>query len=114
MRYTSKKFLSSSPDETGTLIVKIETQRVRDMTEWSIKNPSMSASLIFRACYGEPVAIDFDIGSHKSLSKRNEKIDLIIDELVAFKKQMNEAWNSYSRDLKFKAKELGVKVKDHD
>ena len=106
MRYTSKQFLSPCAGETGSVVVSVETPRVKDMYRYGDQfQPNMSAGVSFRACHGEPVHLDFDCQDQKSFEKRQAKINLMIDELTKMRGQMTEMWYSHLRDVEFRNKE---------
>jgi len=112
MRYVSKRFLSDAAHETGSMISMIETPLIKDMYAWgdgeNVK-PNLTAELAFRACYGEPVKLEFSAHDIKSFHKRIEKLDLMINELNKMRDQMTEMWYSHLRDCQFKEKEIADK-----
>lgn len=110
MRYVSKRFLSDSPDETGSMVLTVETPLIKDMYNYGngIVKPNMSGELTFRACYGEPCKLDFSCHDQKSFHKRIEKMDLMVNEMSKMRDQMNEMWYSHLRDCKFKEQQIAA------
>ncbi|WKV20509.1 hypothetical protein 16Q_116 [Pseudomonas phage 16Q] len=106
MRYVSKQFLSPAAHETGSIVCTVETPRIKDMSDWgSGAKPSLHASVGFRACYGEPVSLEFNCESQRAFEKRQDKLNLMIDELTKMRDQMTEMWYSHLRDVEFKNKQ---------
>lgn len=110
MRYISKNFLSPCAGETGSVVVEVTTPRVKDLYLYgsgkdAIINPDMEGTLTFRACYGEPVKLDFNCCSQKDFEKRISKLDLIIEEVTKMRGQMTEMWYSHLRDIEHRMKE---------
>jgi len=116
MRHISKQFLSPCANETGSMVCQIETPLVKHLhaynydymgnkADMTIK-PDMDASVMFRACHGEPVRLEFNCNSQKDFEKRLTKVSLMIQELEDFRRQMGEMWYSHLRDIEFKMTEL--------
>lgn len=110
MRYISKNFLSPCAGETGSIVVEVTTPRVKDLYVYGSGaeakiHPDLDATLSFRACYGEPVKLDFNVSNQKDFEKRIAKLDLIVDELSKMRGQMTEMWYSHLRDIEFKMKQ---------
>lgn len=103
MRYVSKQFLSPAAHETGSIVCTIETPRIKDMSDWGGgAKPTLHASVSFRACYGEPVNLELNCDNQRSFEKRQDKLNLMIDELTKMREQMTEMWYSHLRDVEFK------------
>jgi hypothetical protein len=108
MRYVSKQFLSPSADETGSMVVQVETPLVKNLhVGYQGKiTPDLEAYVQFRACHGEPVKLDFCAYDQKSFEKRLTKVSLMIQELEDMRRQMTEMWYSHMRDIEYKTQEL--------
>lgn len=107
MRHTEKRFLSDCAGESGTMMTSVETCRVKDMTEYSVKNdPSISAGIQIRDCNNRPVNLDFDAWGEKQFFKRLDKLDGMIAQLQRMRTQYHEMWYSHLRDIEFKKAEL--------
>lgn len=106
MRHISKKFLSNTFHESGAMICQVETERLEDITSYEVDRPSMEASVIFKGCYGEPVTLDFSVRNDKSFGERLEKVNLMIDELLMFRNQLDYGWKTYMQDIATKRKEI--------
>lgn len=106
MRHISKKFLSNTFHESGAIICQIETERLEDITSYEVDRPSMEASVMFKGCYGEPVTLDFCVRDDKSFGERLEKVNLMIDELLMFRNQLDYGWKTYMQDIATKRKEI--------
>jgi hypothetical protein len=103
MRYTTKNFLSPSPEESGSIICKIETQRASDVkgNQWVIQQGGhMSASVRVADC-SQHVYLDFDATGQKSFEKRVMKLDKMIDDLQAMRHQYIAMWENHIRDIKW-------------
>lgn len=98
MRYVSKKFLSDSPDEFGSIACTVSTMQVKDMNEYNVKHPSISGTVRIADCSND-VQLDFYAQSPKAFIKRLEKLDTMIGELTKMRKQYVEMWESYQRDI---------------
>lgn len=105
MRYVSKKFLSDNIGEGGSMICEVESPRPEDLTEYTMEHPSVDASVILRACYGEPVALDFTIRSEKGLIDRVKKINTMIEEMCKFRESLAGAWLLLKDDIAVKQEE---------
>ena len=110
MRYVSKKFLSPCAYESGSIIAFVETPLVKDIHDYTIRNPQISASLTLRACYGEPIKFEFDVskseGGGDTLQKRLDKIDMLLDEITKFRSQVENGWNNHIRNVEFRKEQL--------
>lgn len=89
MIYCSKRWLSKRNDETGSMVCRAITPRLKD--RYGERN-SVEASIVVRSCYGEPCELDFNIYSEKGLQDRLDKLDTMIAELVEFKAQLPGIW----------------------
>lgn len=97
MRYIKKAFLSDDYHESGSMVVKCETPREdKEKSELDEiiheSNIYVDASVTIRSCYGEPVSLDFSFSDEKGYAKRLDKIDLMIDMLCEFKRQLGIHW----------------------
>jgi len=102
MRYTSKEFLSPSPYESGSIITSVETPLTKDICEYTIKqDPRMSAKIVMRACYGEPIELDFDVNGTRGFEKRLAKIQKLQDEIEKFKTHFVKGWENHLRNYEF-------------
>lgn len=111
MRYVTKEFLSPSPDESGSVICTIKTVQVKDFTSYgySIREGGhMSASVRIADC-SDHVILDFDVNGQKGFEKRTAKLDKLIGELQAMRKQMGEMWASHQRDIEYWKRTEGAK-----
>jgi hypothetical protein len=107
MRHTEKRFLSDDAGETGSMVCTVETARVKDLTEYSIKSdPHISGGIQIRDCGGRPVNLDFDAWGEKQFFKRLTKLDEMIAQLQRMRVQYHEMWYSHLRDIEFKKKEF--------
>lgn len=102
MRYVEKKFLSDSPDESGSLFVSIDTPLVKDIGTWAINNGgSIGCSLQLRDCHKQ-IVLDFCADGQKQFEQRLDKMDGMIHSLQQMRKQYHEMWWSHQRDIEFK------------
>lgn len=92
MRYLSKQWLSPAHDESGSMIIKASTYPKEELWRSYAERPVIDAQVIFRACSGEPVYLDFDIRGEDTLEKRKEKVTLMIEELTEFRNQLDILW----------------------
>ncbi|ATN92833.1 hypothetical protein QGX11_gp070 [Pseudomonas phage PPSC2] len=107
MRHTEKRFLSDCAGETGTMVCTVETMRVKDMDEWTVKRePYISGGIQIRDCGGRPINLDFDAYGKKNVEKRLDKLDQMIAQLQRMRVQYHEMWWSHLRDIEFKKAEL--------
>lgn len=107
MRHTEKRFLSDCAGETGSMVCKVETTRIKDMNEYTVKNdPYISGDIQIRDCGGRPVNLDFDAHGEKQFKKRLDKLDGMIAQLQRMRVQYHEMWWSHLRDIEFKKSEL--------
>lgn len=107
MRYVVKEFLSDSPDESGSVICKVMTDRVKDIHSYShcVRSGGyMNSSLRIADCGGH-IILDFDCTGQKGFDKRKAKLDKMIDILQAMRKQMDEMWSSHLRDIEYAKKQ---------
>lgn len=99
MRYSSKEFLSPSPYESGSIITLVETPLVKDIDEHMLENdPRMTAKITMRACYGEPIELDFDVYGESGFEKRLAKIDKLQAEIEKFKSHFVSGWRNHLRN----------------
>ncbi|WYN05010.1 hypothetical protein ISREJYDI_CDS0044 [Pseudomonas phage UNO-G1W1] len=101
MRHTEKRFLTEDAGETGSMVCTVETVRVKDMTEYSTREPQISGNIQIRDCGGRPVNLDFDAWGEKSWKKRLDKLDGMIAQLQRMRTQYHEMWWSHLRDIEF-------------
>lgn len=101
MRHTEKRFLTEDAGETGSMVCTVETVRVKDMTEYSTREPSISGNIQIRDCGGRPVNLDFDAWGDKQFMKRLDKLDNMIAQLQRMRTQYHEMWYSHKRDIQF-------------
>lgn len=106
MRYSTKNFLSSSPDESGSLICKVETSLASDISDWTIRNGGQINGSVRVADCSQYVILDFDAVGQKSYEKRLSKLDKMIEDLQAMRHQYVAMWENHLRDINWK------KVKD--
>jgi hypothetical protein len=107
MRHSDKRFLSDDAHETGSMVCTIETARVVDMDEYSVKREAhISGSIQIRDCNARPVNLDFDAWGEKQWKKRLDKLDGMIAQLQRMRVQYHEMWYSHLRDIEFKKAEL--------
>lgn len=112
MRHTEKRFLTDDPGETGSMVCTVETIRVKDMDEWTVKRePNISGNIQIRDCGGRPVNLDFDAWGDKQFKKRLDKLDGMIAQLQRMRTQYHEMWWSHLRDIEFKKAELAKENK---
>lgn len=110
MRYSSKEFLSPSPYESGSIVTMVETALVKDICSYTLGgDPRMTAKITLRACYGEPLELDFDVHGKGGFEKRLAKIEKLQAELEKFKSHFVSGWENHLRNYEFakaeKAKE---------
>ncbi|UAV89730.1 hypothetical protein [Pseudomonas phage COT4] len=107
MRHTEKRFLTEDAHETGSMVCTVETARVKDLDEWTVRHdPYISGDIQIRDCGGRPVNLDFDARGQKQFEKRLKKLDGMIEQLQRMRVQYHEMWWSHLRDVDFKKKEL--------
>ncbi|CUR44264.1 hypothetical protein VCM_00045 [Pseudomonas phage VCM] len=112
MRHTEKRFLTEDAGETGSMVCTVETPRVKDLDEWTVKHdPYISGDIQIRDCGGRPVNLDFDARGEKQFKKRLDKLDGMIAQLQRMRVQYHEMWYSTLRDRDFKVKELAKEGK---
>jgi hypothetical protein len=110
MRYVRKEFLSPCADESGSMVIQVETPLASKLYVYEKEKgkpyvrPDLEAFVTFRACYGEPVKIELGADSQKAFEKRIAKVSLMIDELTKMRGQMTEMWHSHLRDIDHKIK----------
>lgn len=107
MRYVRKEFLSQSADESGSVVVQIETPRQKDITEYHVRDGSgwLRAGIKISDCYKQ-VELDFDCHNQKSYEKRILKLDKLLEEVQAMRSQYQEAWESHLRDVAYRGRQL--------
>lgn len=111
MRYSSKEFLSQSPYESGSIVTMVETALVKDICSYTLgQDPRMVAKMTLRACYGEPLELDFDVYGKGGFEKRLAKIQKLQDEIGKFKSHFVSGWENHLRNFEF-AKEQKEKEK---
>lgn len=99
MRHVSKEFLSPAAYESGSIITMVETARVKDMCSYTLNSPpQIHAKIILRACYGEPLELDFDVRGEKGFAKRLAKIEKLQAELEKFKTHFVSGWENHLRN----------------
>lgn len=98
MRYLSKQWLSPAYEESGSMIIKASTTPVEHLWRSYAEKPCIEAEIMFRACHGEPLLLDFDVRGHEALQKRKDKINLMIDELTKFREQLDILWAQAEAD----------------
>lgn len=102
MRHSEKRFLSDCSHETGTMVCTVETDRVKDLSDWVVqKGGSMTAGIQVRDCNNRPVYLDFDCTGQKNFEKRLDKLDGMIAQLERMRTQYHEMWWSHLRDIEF-------------
>lgn len=92
MRYLSKQWLSPAHNESGSIILKASTYPIEDVWRSYAEKPSIDAEIVIRACHGEPLTLDFDVRDEEALQKRKDKIDLMIRELMLFRRNLDVLW----------------------
>ena len=88
MNYISKRFLSDDVDETGSMVVRVQTTPLEDMGQWSADNNWVQAELTFRDCHNKPIYLQFCLDKQHTLEARLDKVDLIITELEGLKSKL--------------------------
>jgi hypothetical protein len=79
-----KQFLSDEATESGSIVCTV--RQPKEEGGW------VSASLLVRDCYKEPVELEFGwyLGKKKQKAKRIKKINLLIESLEKFKAALEE------------------------
>ena len=111
MRFVTKDFLSQSPDESGSVIVSINTQQFSKLTEYSnaVRNNGVISATVRIADCSDHVVLDFHAEGQKNFEKRCQKLDFLIEKLQAMRKQYGEMWESHLRDIAHFKKQEGIK-----
>lgn len=109
MRYVSKEFLSSSPDEAGSIICTVTTRRIVDFSQYSVREGGFISGEVRIADCNDHVCLDFNATGQKGFNKRLEKLDKLIAELQTMRTQYEEMWYSHLRDVKFYNQREGFK-----
>ncbi|WVS24558.1 hypothetical protein PSPHG_CDS_0077 [Pseudomonas phage Psxphi15] len=107
MRYVRKEFLSPCADESGSIVIQIETPRQKDIQEYHVKDGTawMRASLKVNDCH-KAALLDFDCQDQKSYEKRIAKLDKLLKEIQDMRNQYQEAWESSLRDVEYRGRQL--------
>lgn len=109
MRFVTKDFLSTSPDESGSIICKIKTTQVKDMGSYIVKEGGRIDGSVRLSDCSTHIELDFYAVGQKSYEKRVEKLDCLIEKLQAMRGQYVEMWESHQRDIKFYKQREGIK-----
>lgn len=109
MRYVTKDFLSASPDESGSVICKITTARVKDMSEYSIRDGGRIDGTLRISDCSDHVEIDFYAVGENNFKKRVEKFDLLLEKVQAMREQYVAMWENHQRDIEHFKKTEGIK-----
>lgn len=88
MNYISKRFLSDDVDETGSIVVRVQTTTMEDMGQWSAENNWVQGEVTIRDCHNKPIYLQFSLDKEHTLESRLDKVDLIIGELEALKSKL--------------------------
>lgn len=108
MRYVTKDFLSQSPEESGSVICKITTARVKDITVYNVREGGrIDGSLRIADC-SEHIELDFYAVGQKSFDKRVEKLDTLLEKIQAMRNQYVTLWENHQRDIEFYKKKEGI------
>lgn len=100
MRYSSKEFLSPNPYESGSIVTIVETALVKDICSYTLgQDPRMTAKITMRACYGEPIELDFDVYGESGFEKRLAKIEKLQSEIEKFKSHFVSGWKNHLRNF---------------
>jgi hypothetical protein len=111
MRFATKDFLSTSADESGSIICKLTTDRVKDMNSWchSVKSGGYMSGNVRIADCSDHIILDFDCTGQKGFDKRVAKLDKLISKLQDMRHQMDHMWENHLRDLEHYKKEQEIK-----
>jgi hypothetical protein len=103
MRFIKKKFLSNKAfDEEGNIVVRCETQKKLQKTCGKVDRwaRNMNAEVVIRACFGDPVKLDFSVHSESSFKKRKKKLKKMIELLEELGENMDIQWEDLKQRIK--------------
>ncbi|WCO82042.1 hypothetical protein vBPpSSYP_60 [Pseudomonas phage vB_PpS_SYP] len=101
MRYTRKEFLTPDPHETGSIVVQLSTDRMKDMRSWNIKGgASIYGSIKLSDC-SQHIILDFDAQGERAHEKRLKKLEKLIEEIQAMRHQYVHMYENAKRDLEY-------------
>lgn len=92
MRKNQKLFLSSSPEEFGTICTCVETPRKKSVKKGKILYAE--AEVRITDCY-KPINLEFDFDSKEKYLKRKEKLKNMIKALKQFEKEMDMGFKDF-------------------
>lgn len=106
-RYVRKEFLSPCADESGSMVIQIETPLTSQITEYMVRdnNPWLRASIGITDC-SRRIELDFDCSSQSTYEKRIAKLDKMVKEVQDMRKQYEEMWENAKRNLEHKKRSL--------
>lgn len=99
MRKNQKIFLSSSPDEFGTICTCVETPREEDVENKMFLG--VDAEVRITDCE-RPINLEFGFNSKEQYIKRKEKIKTMIKALKKFEKEMDIGYKNMEHLRKLK------------
>lgn len=112
-RYVRKEFLSPCADESGSMVIQVETPLTSQITEYMIRDgsPWMRGSMGITDC-SRKIELDFDCSSQSSYEKRIAKLDKMVKEVQDMRKQYEEMWENAKRNLEHKKRQLAQEAID--
>lgn len=107
MRYVRKEFLSPCADESGSIVIQIETPRVKDLNQTHVAEGCswIYSSIKISDCHKYSV-LEFGCHDQKSYEKRIAKLDKLLKEVQDMRNQYQEAWESSLRDVEYRGRQL--------
>lgn len=102
MRKNQKIFLSSSPEEFGTICTCVETPKKKDVNKSGYLD--VEAEVRITDCY-KPINLEFSFDSKEKYLKRKEKVRTLIKALKQFEKEMDMGYRDFQK-LKEYQKEI--------
>lgn len=103
MRKNQKIFLSSSPEEFGTICTCVETPKKKNVKKSGYLD--VEAEIRITDCY-KPINLEFSFDSKEKYLKRKEKLKTLIKALKQFEKEMGMGYEDfkelqeYQKDMK--------------
>lgn len=101
MRYSTKNFLSDSPDESGSIICKITSPRASELRQYTVDQGGYLTASVRLADCADHIFLDFNAEGPKAYEKRVMKLDKLIEDLQAMRHQYVAMWENHQRDLKW-------------
>lgn len=114
-RYVRKEFLSPCADESGSMVIQIETPLTSQITEYMIRDgsPWVRASMGITDC-SRRIELDFDCSSQASFEKRIAKLDKMLKEVQDMRNQYESMWDNAKRNLAHKERQLAQEKIDKE